>query len=214
MLNVQKHFKKLDTHEIKEFCQKQSLPFSVCCLSIKGNLNMGNMLRTSNIFGANKFIIFGRRVYDNRSAVGSHHYTELERILAIKNIDKTNNISKDNFENELVEFDEVKFIEVMNSNNLTPIFVEIHSDAIKLQEINWNEQFLNLAENKNFCLILGNESTGIPKNIIDTKIHFPGSFVVMIQQIGCINSLNVSNAFSIICYEISNYLKNKIIKNY
>ena len=99
-------------------------------------------------------------------------------------------------------------------NNFIPIFVEIHSEAKKLPELNWNEQFLNLPEDKIFCLVLGNESVGIPKNILDTRHMFQGSFIVMIPQLGCINSLNVSNAFSIISYEISNYLKKQITIKY
>lgn len=209
MLNVHKELKNLSTKQIKDYCRSQSFPYAICSLSILGDLNVGNMMRTSNIFGVRKFILFGRKQYDSRSAVGSQHYLDIQKELGVKNTHQHN--FKNVLELKNVELDADLFVKVMNDNNFVPVFVEQYKDAKILDEINWNEQLVNIRENKIFCFVFGNETTGIPKNIIETKEQFEGSFVLMIRQFGCIKSFNVSTSCALVSYEISKFFKHKFL---
>jgi tRNA G18 (ribose-2'-O)-methylase SpoU len=76
--NVIDDFKGVDTDRIKAICSTKSLPFIVGIESLKGTLNMGVIMRTSNAMGASRVIYWGRKRFDARSAVGTQFYTPFE----------------------------------------------------------------------------------------------------------------------------------------
>ena len=53
---------------------------------------------------------------------------------------------------------------------------------------------------------LGNESFGIPENILNTKNEFSNSIVIEIPQVGIIKSHNVGISCGIISYKIMEVL--------
>src|SRR5205085_7526881 len=57
-------------------------PAAVCCLNLKGDNNLGMIIRTASNFGMSKVIILGRRNYDRRTTVGMHNYIAIDRISA------------------------------------------------------------------------------------------------------------------------------------
>jgi tRNA G18 (ribose-2'-O)-methylase SpoU len=65
---------------IREIVKRDALPFAVIIYNCNGNLNIGNIIRTTMVFGGIDVWIVGRRKLDIRSAVGAHHYINLRRI--------------------------------------------------------------------------------------------------------------------------------------
>ena len=83
--NIKVEFETLSTEEVRDYSIKTSFPYANLALNIQSNLNMGAMLRTSHLCGCRKMVIFGRRSYDKRSAVGVYNYIDVERIQGLKN---------------------------------------------------------------------------------------------------------------------------------
>lgn len=181
-LNVHDRFKHLSIDELKAVSNADRLPWHTLCLNVTGDLNVGTMIRSSHCLGARSVIIFGRQKIDNRSLVGAANYIKVERARAI--------------DGEL-NLDPEIFLDLLSSRNLTPIFVE--SSGAPLPDINWN---LRLSEMRRRgtepCLIMGNETDGIPPQILDLERLFPNSFTVSIPQRGVIRSMNVAVAHSIV----------------
>ncbi len=197
--NVINKFADLSPQEIKRICTENAYNYANLSLNIHSNLNIGNMIRSSNLCGCKKFIIFGRRQYDKRSAVGSSNYIEVERINGVKN-------GITNFTTELKKedyiLDENIFIKFIEDNNYLPIFVEQDYSSIIANE----ENLLNIIDdsikiNKMPLFIYGNEHFGIPQNILDTRNRFTNSYTIELNQMGAVKSFNVSNTLSIITYK-------------
>lgn len=73
--------------EMEEILQSQpKFPFSVCTINLDGSLNIGVMMRTAVIFGAEKFFVAARNKYDKRSTVGAHNYIEIVKDISIENL--------------------------------------------------------------------------------------------------------------------------------
>lgn len=204
LLNIQEKYRNLTHSEILEAIKPQILPFAIMAINISMCLNISNMIRTANLCGANRFIIFGRRKYDIRGCVGAQNYTLIEKISAIPDT------SIINFEEIITsETDEILnvqiFINFIKSNNYLPIFIE-------------QDKFARLATNANIkdiiqrtqqldripLFIFGSESFGIPRNLLDTRERgsFDLTYTLELKQRGCIRSFNVANACSIICYKV------------
>ncbi len=66
--NIVSEYNEFNDEQIKQILFDKSYNYDVLSFNIHSCLNIGNMLRTSNLCGCRKFIIFGRRHYDKRSA--------------------------------------------------------------------------------------------------------------------------------------------------
>lgn len=185
--NVHKRFDHLTVPELQEVCKKDRNPFAVCALSVTGDLNIGSMIRTASLYGAEKFYIFGRRKYDRRGVVGANNYIEIE---AIDGLVKEAN-------GEIIGFDVNLFWATMLSSPYYPIFIEQGGEV--LGKFNW-DAFLSQSQFKP-CLIFGNENRGIPENIMNLD-GCPGSLTVSIPQCGVIRSHNVSVASGIVMHDL------------
>ena len=52
--------------------------FDVMIFNFNGNLNVGNIMRLSCIYGATNYHIVGRKIYDSRSCVGANKYLNIK----------------------------------------------------------------------------------------------------------------------------------------
>lgn len=68
--------------------------FSVLCLNINQELNLGNCLRSFNAFLGTKFYYYGRKHWDRRGAVGVHNYTKVTYLddLGLEELIKSSNL--------------------------------------------------------------------------------------------------------------------------
>jgi tRNA G18 (ribose-2'-O)-methylase SpoU len=180
---VRDEYKTKTLEELKEITKSDRLPFSVFLFNVTGSLNVGTMIRTAHALGAGRVFVFGRKKFDKRSCVGSHNY------LDIISIDSDS-------ENEVEQY--YQFYGIMEYYKLNPIMIE--TGGKNYTEYNWKGAHeFNQRMEKQICLVLGNEGLGIPK-----MIHQYAAHKVSIPQRGVIRSINVSNAFSIVCAHMVN----------
>jgi len=81
---------------------------------------------------------------------------------------------------------------LINSKNWLPILVE--TGGVSLPKLNWKD----LSSDREFCLIMGNETNGIPDNIINHPMRPIESITIGIPQLGVIRSLNCATAHAIV----------------
>jgi tRNA G18 (ribose-2'-O)-methylase SpoU len=179
-LNVHDHLKGMSVEDLQEVSRSDRLPWHTACLNVTGDLNVGTMIRTSHCMGAGSLLIFGRQKIDNRSLVGSANYIRIEKI-------------KDDGD----DLSSQRFFWSLHERNLTPIFVEM--GGMPLPTVNWPVR-VEAIERRGFqpCLVMGNETGGIPRELIEACLPVPNSFMVSIPQRGVIRSMNVAVAHAMV----------------
>lgn len=77
--NVRDELKGMSVEDIREF--QPSNDFAVALINVDGGLNIGSIIRSAVIFGADKVFLIGQRRYDRRSAVGAQNYIDVEYVI-------------------------------------------------------------------------------------------------------------------------------------
>lgn len=177
--NVRDEYKDKTVEEIRQIAAKESFPFAVCALNIEGDLNIGMMIRTASLMGAERFIIYGRRKFDSRSMVGANNYFPVDKI---DGLTPTGEI-------------DLRLPTVLLSMGYIPIFIE--QGGVSLETANWAlyDRIAQLKPAKKICFVFGNESTGIPPEMM---INYT---VISIPQQGVLRSLNVAAATSMVLWD-------------
>ncbi len=185
--NVRDDLKDKTLPELQDICRDAILPFAVCALNVTGDLNLGIMMRTAALMGAEKFIIYGRHNYDSRTTVGAQNYIEVVKAGSI---------------NHNGEIDYSQFIPLMANHQYSPVFFD--TGGIPLPELDMTK-YTGMRKHFGYipCLIFGNEGLGIPKELTDSV-----GTLVTIPQRGVLRSLNVSAAASIAIHHFSSFLSN------
>lgn len=171
--NVHTPLQALPVEKLKKISEATALPLGLMLYNLHGDMNIGMSIRTAVILGCSDVYIIGRRKYDRRPEVGAKHYIHLHRHPEIQ---------ADFFE----------------ENKLIPIFVEQGGQPLESFSF---KPFLpgKLPEGWKAVLVLGSESYGLPKSLLQA-LHAP---IVSISQYGVLRSLNVAIAASIVLYEYS-----------
>jgi tRNA G18 (ribose-2'-O)-methylase SpoU len=160
--------------------------FVVACFNLDGDKNTGTIIRSASSLGCSEVYIFGTHKYDRRSAVGTQHHSTVHCVM------------KDTSESN----DEV-FTRVMKENNYVPIFLEQGGE--NLISFNWKKSLIQAEasmDHPKICIVVGNESYGIPPSILEKHKHIPGSAIVSIPMLGLVRSLNVGVAAGMAMYDI------------
>ena len=76
-MNIIDSLKDLEIPQIAEYCSKNSIPASVGMINIGGDFNLSTMIRNANFFGFRSVHYVGKKKWDKRGSVGTHHYTPL-----------------------------------------------------------------------------------------------------------------------------------------
>jgi tRNA G18 (ribose-2'-O)-methylase SpoU len=168
--NVRDELKGLPIEKIREAQPKNG--FSVCVLNLTGSLNVGNIIRTSVIYGADCVYIGGRHRYDRRSTVGCNEYIDIKYLEHM-------------IDPETLDYQ--KIINDIVGDGYIPIFGETGGNHV-LNSFTW--------PNKP-CIVMGSEGTGLPKCLIKKYKNN----IVEIPMLGVTRSLNVSNAAAIMIYD-------------
>jgi len=180
--NVHDHLKHLDVPDLQAISAQDRLPWHTMCLNLTGDLNVGTVIRTSHCLGASSVIVFGRQKIDNRSLVGAANYIKVEKVPAL---------------DSNLEYDAQAFVDALVSRNLVPIFVECGGQSA--HDAPWATWIDAMSRRgQQLCLVMGNESGGIPPDILATGSLFANSHVVSVPQRGVIRSLNVAVAHSMV----------------
>ena len=75
--NVIDRYKNWPTESIKRDLQRTANPFAVCMEHWQGDFNISTLIRNANAFNAEKVFYLGKKRFDRRGTVGSHHYVDL-----------------------------------------------------------------------------------------------------------------------------------------
>ncbi len=74
-MNIIDSLKNLSVPEIGDYCHKTSIPASAGMINIGGDFNLSTMIRNANFFGFRSVHYVGKKKWDKRGSVGTHHYT-------------------------------------------------------------------------------------------------------------------------------------------
>ena len=193
LFNIRDEYRPFSQESIKKIQSSISMNCEICLLNIRTCGNIGMLIRQACLMGCKSVIICGRKHYDKRFTVGSHNYIPVNfwetpinvTITCKKGTNPTEYIEK-------VDYNVNEFVKLCGDR--TPIFLEQYGTDIR--EVPWK-----CIENQ--LVIVGNESLGIPKDFIESvKGLIPRTVVVSIPQWSVMRSLNVSNATSIVLWEI------------
>jgi tRNA G18 (ribose-2'-O)-methylase SpoU len=175
--NVRDEFKNNSVQENIAICNKDRLKFSVGCINITGELNIGMMLRSACLFGAENFYIFGRNKFDKRSTVGAENYINIVQYVFDDPIHADMQIAQ-------------KLLDVKKMMEHTIVLCDTGGHEIG-KYTTWN-----YFRDQNPLFIFGSESHGIPSAVSE---QFKNK--VSIPQRGVMRSFNVSAAMNIICWD-------------
>jgi tRNA G18 (ribose-2'-O)-methylase SpoU len=84
--NVIDHYKHWETEAIKADLNTKRLNFSVLCWNLSMDFNISSCIRACNSFTASRVYILGKKRYDKRGTVGTHHYENLKHVSMIEDI--------------------------------------------------------------------------------------------------------------------------------
>ena len=71
---------KWTTEMIKRDLKESAFPFSVLMENFQGDFNLSSVLRSCNAMNGREMFYLGRKQYDRRGTVGTHHYTDIVNI--------------------------------------------------------------------------------------------------------------------------------------
>ena len=81
------YYQYWETEAIKADLDTKRHNFSVLCCHIQGDFNIGSVIRNANAFLASEVVIYGRKRWDRRGAVGTHNYTNLKYVKKDESLD-------------------------------------------------------------------------------------------------------------------------------
>jgi len=142
--NIIDYYKYWSTDAIKAELDQKRYNFSIFCSNLHNDFNISQIVRCGNAFLAKEIIVYGKKSYDKRGTVGTHHYTNFKYV---RSIDE----DEENFNQIFSEFDLIVGID--NVDYAEPI-----------NDFNWDK-------NKNTLICFGQEQVGLPKEIIDKCDH-------------------------------------------
>jgi tRNA G18 (ribose-2'-O)-methylase SpoU len=76
--NVIDFYKGWKLEDIKLDLERKRFDYAVLMEQFQGDFNIGTVIRNANIFAAKEVFYIGKKRWDRRGAVGSHHYTSLK----------------------------------------------------------------------------------------------------------------------------------------
>lgn len=173
--NVKDEFKGMPNEEIRASLSKRKRGFGVAMGHIEGDFNFGCLVRNANAFGADMVhYIDGRRHWDRRSSVGTHHYTSVQH-----------------WEDWDAFLDDESGTGIPVLYSLVAIENNVAYETVDLREFVWPEIPM---------MIFGEEGNGIPEEAL-TRIVKMGGSVVSIPDFGSVRSINVASAASVAMYD-------------
>jgi tRNA G18 (ribose-2'-O)-methylase SpoU len=181
--NVRDEYKNNTVEQNVTIQQSQSRPFSVGAINLTGELNIGMMLRSACLMGAQNFYIFGRKKFDKRSTVGAEKYI---------------NIVQYTYDEPMTADGEM----LRDIQKLPHPIIACEQGGVTLGTIDGKLLYLRV-NNLHPLFLFGSESHGIPQVILDQKTYDDDYEFsrISIPQVGVLRSFNVSAAMNIICWD-------------
>jgi tRNA G18 (ribose-2'-O)-methylase SpoU len=186
--NVRDEYKNNTVEQNVAIQKSQTRKFSVGAINITGELNIGMMIRSACLLGAENFYIFGRKKFDRRSTVGAENYINIVQYMYVDPMKADQQILDD-------------------LRKLPHPILACEQGGVTLGTVD-AEVLYHSVNGLHPLFLFGSESNGIPQLILDQMdptgypdYEFPR---ISIPQVGVLRSFNVSAAMNIICWD---YLK-------
>jgi tRNA G18 (ribose-2'-O)-methylase SpoU len=183
--NVRDEYKNNSVEQNAEIQKNSSRKFSVGCINITGDLNIGMMIRSACLMGAENFYIFGRKKFDRRSTVGAENYINIVQYMYVDPMKADQQILDD-------------------LRKLPHPILACEQGGVTLGTVD-AEVLYHSVNGLHPLFLFGSESNGIPQLILDQKdptgypdYEFPR---ISIPQVGVLRSFNVSAAMAIVCWD-------------
>jgi tRNA G18 (ribose-2'-O)-methylase SpoU len=150
----------------------------VGAINITGELNIGMMIRSACLLGAENFYIFGRRKFDKRSTVGAEKYINIVQYTFDDPIHADTEIN-----------DRLEYLLKWN----TVVLCEHGGTEVGSYKATQKYK----AEFQKPIFVFGSESHGLPEVVVNNQ-HF---YKLSIPQRGVLRSFNVAAAMNIILWD-------------
>lgn len=75
--NTMEAFSNLNTDQIKEMLAYDRSEMISVCMNLTSDFNKASVIRSSNAFLGKEIILVGKRKFDRRGTVGTHHYEHI-----------------------------------------------------------------------------------------------------------------------------------------
>lgn len=180
--NVHDQYKNNTVEQNVEIQKSQTRKFSVGAINITGELNIGMMIRSACLMGAENFYIFGRKKFDKRSTVGAEKYI---------------NIVQYSYDDPMTADREIsdRIWELRWSRYYKVFLCEQNGEDIGKRNV-WSKWITSDVSDFHPLFLFGSESHGFPQSVIDS-----GFSRVSIPQVGVLRSFNVAAAMNIIVWD-------------
>lgn len=202
--NLNQHMKLHTVEKVRKYADSCKLGYAVAVLSLNGKMNVGSIIRTAHLMGADDCIVFGRKKFNTTTGTGVVNYQKITKVYGFTK-DETDHSTNNK------TLCPNRFYQHMVLNNYVPVFIEQTQNSIFDDQIVWSVMERKIKENYQFCFVFGNESEGIPSDLLETGLQIPGAFTICIRQLGVMNSLNVAAAAAIILSNYKLYKYKKIV---
>ena len=193
--NVRDEFKNNTVEQNQFICHLNRRPFAVGCINITGELNVGMMIRSASLMGAENFYIFGRNKFDKRSTVGAENYINIQQFVYNDPISADEDIYMDIVELYLDKHDIV--LCEHGGNELGSFSWKQLID--KSHGIVVDDKIIKAKDYSKYTplFLFGSESFGLPTCLSENSSYMK----VSIPQVGVLRSFNVSAAMNIIVWD-------------
>ena len=171
-MNVIDYYKEWEVQQIVADLNTKRKNFTVIASNLENDFNIATLIRNANAFMASEVWIYGRKQYDRRGTVGTHHYTNFKHVKTIDNVKTALEDLKQKYH-----------------HNVTVVGMDNILNAQPINNYHWPRQ-------NHIVMIFGQEKNGIPNELIDMCDD-----LVYIEQYGSVRSLNVGTASGIAMYD-------------
>lgn len=84
--NVVDYYEYWETEAVKADLDTKRFNYSILCSNLMYDINISSVIRNANAFLASEVIIYGRKKWDRRGAVGTQNYTHFRHVREIDDL--------------------------------------------------------------------------------------------------------------------------------
>lgn len=198
--NVANCYKHVPDATLQKFAKGAFVPAAVCVLNVNSDWNVGALMRTAALLKFEAFAVVGRAKFDTRGCVGAMNYIRLIKRRAIGSdadvADARSFVSEPTV-------NVAAFRAFLDEHGYTPVFVEQSGEL--LGQLSWGLAHSRLPEGRTFVFVFGNETTGVPPEVLAVRKDYAGSFVLTLEQYSVMKSLNVAVSAGIVLWSAAEY---------
>ena len=86
--NIIDYYKYWNTDAIIADLDTKRQNYSILISNKLNDFNIGSVIRNANAFMAKEVILYGKKKFDHRGAVGTHHYTHFRHVKTINELNE------------------------------------------------------------------------------------------------------------------------------